>query len=601
MSKANIEPESSASTAADEVEDVAEDQPLRTLSHDTSDEDVEDFVNNYDLADHFGVLLKASLLLRHRGDQLRVPGLTDEESTALSRESTHKWRQPKSLYFTIFVGALGAIEQGWAQTGINGANLYLPEAMGIASNSSHDAVVLGLINCGIYVGQAFFGAWLSDPVNSRVGRRGAIFAGSALCLVGNLGSAISPSWPVLVASRLVLGTGLGLNSSTVNVYAAECAPAYVRGGLAVTWQAFTAFGIFVGFLANVALHDYDASVIWRLQLAAPFLPALPLLLLIYLCPEAAPWHCKGGRYDLAYASLSRLRNTELQAAIEIYSAYLSRRHHVKMHGDERQTFITKLRSLFTVPRTRYALYASSTVMLSQQLCGINIIAFYSTTIFSSSGFSATAALWASVVFGFINFVGAIPAIWTMDTLGRRSPLLWTLPAMAVIMLLASFTFSLPEGTARFVTLAGLIYLFCAIYSPGMGPVPCAYSAEVYPSESREVGMSSAIFTASIWATVLSLTFPALLESLGEQGSFALYAALNVLAWVLCWAFVRETKNLTLDEMDGVFQDSPVEFVTRAGRSCLGARSKRVRGPTVDSEDYKVVLEDETALHANGDP
>ncbi|KAK0884203.1 hypothetical protein LTR87_002142 [Friedmanniomyces endolithicus] len=559
MSKANIEPESSASTAADEVEDVAEDQPLRTLSHDTSDEDVEDFVNNYDLADHFGVLQKASLLLRHCGDQRRVPGLTDEESTAFSRESTHKWRQPKLLYFTIFVGALGAIEQGWAQTGINGANLYLPEAMGIASNSSHDAVVLGLINCGIYVGQAFFGAWLSDPVNSRVGRRGAIFAGSALFLVGNLGSAISPSWPVLVAFRLALGAGLGLNSSSVNVYAAECAPAYIRGGLAVTWQAFTAFGIFVGFMANVALHDYDA--------------------------KAAPWYCKGGRYDLAYASLSRLRNTELQAAIETYSAYLSQRHYVKLYGDERRSFYTKLRSLFTVSRTRYALYASSTVMLSQQLCGINIIAFYSTTIFSSSGFSATAALWASVVFGFINFIGAIPAVWTMDTLGRRSLLLWTLPAMAVTMLLASFSFSLPEGTSRFVTLAGLIYTFCAIYSPGMGPVPCAYSAEVYPSESREVGMSFAIFTASIWATVLSLTFPALLESLGEQGTFALYAALNVLAWVMCWAFVRETKNLTLDEMDGIFQDSPMDFMKQAGRSCLGARSsmKRGRHHPVDNE------------------
>ncbi|KAK0781093.1 hypothetical protein LTR91_015192 [Friedmanniomyces endolithicus] len=576
MSKANIEPESSASTAADEVEDVAEDQPLRTSSHEASDEDVKDFVNTYDLADHLGVLQKASLLLRHPGDPRRVSSLTDGESTAFSRESTHKWRQPKLLYFTIFVGALGAIEQGWAQTGINGANLYLPEAMGIASNSSHDAVVLGLINCGIYVGQAFFGAWLSDPVNSRVGRRGAIFAGR---------SAISPTWPVLVAFRLVLGAGLGLNSSSVNVYAAECAPAYIRGGLAVTWQAFTAFGIFVGFLANVALHDYDASVIWRFQLAAPLLPALPLLLLIYLCPEAAPWYCKGGHYHLAYASLARLRNTELQAAIEIYSAYLSRRHHVKLYGDKRRSLFTKLRSLFTVSRTRNALYASSTVMLSQQLCGINIIAFYSTTIFSSSGFSATAALWASVVFGFINFIGAIPAVWTMDTLGRRSLLLWTLPAMAFTMLLASFSFSLPEGTARFVTLAGLIYTFCAIYSPGMGPVPCAYSAEVYPSESREVGMSFAIFTASIWATVLSLTFPALLEGLGEQGSFALYAALNVLAWVLCWAFVRETKNMTLDEMDGVFQDSSMEFVKQAGRSCLGARSsmKRQRHQLLDNE------------------
>lgn len=98
-------------------------------------------------------------------------------------------------------------------------------------------------------------------------------------------------------------------------------------------------------------------------------------------------------------------------------------------------------------------------------------------------------------------------------------------------------------------------------------------------------MSFAIFTASIWATVLSLTFPALLEGLGEQGSFALYAALNVLAWVLCWAFVRETKNMTLDEMDGVFQDSSMEFVKQAGRSCLGARSsmKRQRHQLLDNE------------------
>ncbi|TKA83745.1 hypothetical protein B0A55_00080 [Friedmanniomyces simplex] len=577
MSKAALEPELADSAPADEVEDITEDQPLRTLSHDTSDEDIEDFAKTYGLTDHFGVLQKASLLLRHRGDQRRVPFLTADESTALSRESTHKWRQPKLLYFTIFVGALGAIEQGWAQTGMNGANLYLPEALGIASKSSHDAVVLGLINCGIYVGQAFFGAWFSDPVNSRVGRRGAIFAGSALCLVGNLGSAISPSWHVLVTFRLILGAGLGLNSSSVNVYAAECAPAYIRGGLAVTWQAFTAFGIFVGFLANVALHDYDASVIWRLQLAAPFMPALPLLLLIYLCPEAAPWYCKGGRYDLAYASLTRLRNTELQAAVELYAAHTSRRHTVKLYGDERQSFSSKLLSLFTVPRNRHALYASYTVMLSQQLCGINIIAFYSSTIFSSSGFSATAALWASVVFGFINFTGAIPAVWTMDTLGRRSLLLWTLPAMAITMLLASFSFRLPEGTARFVTLAGLIYTFCALYSPGLGPVPCAYSAEVYPSEIREVGMSFAIFTASIWATVLSLTFPALLEGLGEQGSFGLYAALNVLAWVLCWAFVRETKNVKLDEMDEVFEESPKSFVKHAGRSCLGVRNSRRDG------------------------
>lgn len=48
-----------------------------------------------------------------------------------------------------------------------------------------------------------------------------------------------------------------------------------------------------------------------------------------------------------------------------------------------------------------------TVMLAQQMCGINIIAFYSSTIFRQSGFTAREALYASLGFGAINFLFAI--------------------------------------------------------------------------------------------------------------------------------------------------------------------------------------------------
>jgi hypothetical protein len=135
--------------------------------------------------------------------------------------------------------------------------------------------------------------------------------------------------------------------------------------------------------------------------------------------------------------------------------------------------------------------------------------------------------------------------------------------MAVTMALASGSFWLPGDTLRLVVLAGCVYIFCALYSPGMGPVPCAYSAEVYPLSVREVGMSFAISTAAMWATVLSLTFPVLLETLGEQGSFALYAVLNVVAWALSWTFVRETKGVELEKMDGVFESSTKTFVREA--------------------------------------
>ena len=57
----------------------------------------------------------------------------------------------------------------------------------------------------------------------------------------------------------------------------------------------------------------------------------------------------------------------------------------------------------------------------------------------------------------------------MDSFGRRSLLLLTLPLMALTMLAASLSFALPAGTsAHFGLLATLIYLFCALYSPGMG-------------------------------------------------------------------------------------------------------------------------------------
>ena len=187
------------------------------------------------------------------------------------------------------------------------------------------------------------------------------------------------------------------------------------------------------------------------------------------------------------------------------------------------------------------------------------------------------ANWASVVFGLVNFLGAVPAIWSMDRYGRRWLLLYTLPPMAVTMALASASFTISNDNSRLVVLASLIYLFCLLYSPGMGPVPCAYSAEVYPLSVREIGMSFAISTTSLWAAVLSLTFPALLEGLGERGAFGLYAFLNVVAWALSWAFVRETKGVELEQMDAVFDSSAKAFVAEAWKDGMVKWRRRKMG------------------------
>jgi len=59
--------------------------------------------------------------------------------------------------------------------------------------------------------------------------------------------------------------------------------------------------------------------------------------------------------------------------------------------------------------------------------GINVVAYYSTEIFLAAHFSEKSALVASLGFGVINFLFALPAFWTIDTFGRRNLLLATFP------------------------------------------------------------------------------------------------------------------------------------------------------------------------------
>jgi hypothetical protein len=65
-------------------------------------------------------------------------------------------------------------------------------------------------------------------------------------------------------------------------------------------------------------------------------------------------------------------------------------------------------------------------------------------------------------------------------------------------------------------------------------------------------MSFAVFTANIFAAFLSVTFPGLLAALGAGGAFVLYAALNIIALVLVFLLLPETRLKTLDELDEVF-------------------------------------------------
>lgn len=91
--------------------------------------------------------------------------------------------------------------------------------------------------------------------------------------------AFTQSWPELFICRLLLGVGWGCKASIIPVFAAENSPAYIRGGLVMSWQLYTALGIMLGFAANLVFY-HVGTIAWRLQLASAFLPAVPLALFV---------------------------------------------------------------------------------------------------------------------------------------------------------------------------------------------------------------------------------------------------------------------------------------------------------------------------------
>ncbi|GKZ45858.1 hypothetical protein AbraIFM66951_008726 [Aspergillus brasiliensis] len=533
--------------------------PLKRISKNDLKAKVRVFVSEHGLTKDTDVFIKGALLAQNPTEYESISELDEEDRVFLRDEANRKWHQPRALWSTIIICSIGATVHGWDQTGSNGANLSFPRAFGIGSDSDRDQWIVGLINAAPTIAQAFLGCTVSDPINNLVGRRGAIFIAAIFAFAACLGSAFTQAWPQLLICRLLLGIAMGIKSSTTSVYAAENAPARIRGALTMTWQLYVALGIFLGFSANLAVVN-TGDIAWRLQLGSAFIPAVPLLLSVLFCPESPRWYLKKGRYADAYASLCKLRFTKVQAARDLYIMYV-------LYLKEQQTLkstepaFKRFSQLFTVPRLRRANLAAGMVMLSQQLCGINIISFYSSSVFVEAGVSEKQALWASWGFGVTTFLFAIPALYTIDTFGRRSLLLATFPHMAWTLLAAGLCFLIPgDGSSRLPAIALFIFLFAAVYAPGEGPVCYPYAAEVFPLSHRELGMSWAVFINALGSSILSLTFPWMKKAFTPTGAFGFYFGLNVIAFVMIFLWVPETKALALEELDDVFSISTRRFI-----------------------------------------
>lgn len=230
-------------------------------------------------------------------------------------------------------------------------------------------------------------------------------------------------------------------------------------------------------------------------------------------------------------------------------------------------YFKRLAQLTTNRRCRRALLSASISMISQQMTGVNTIAFLGTVVWENSitvsegpantKNSAQTAAIIGLAFGAANYVFGLPAYWLSDVIGRSIMLALGLPNMAWSMLVFAFLFKM-EGSAKVPLVSVFAIIFTAFYAPTAGTSPFSISAEVFPLVSREVGMAVSVAVNLLGAGILVLVFPFLMHSIGITGALSIFAGLNLLAFALVYLFVPETKMRTLEELQYTF-DLPTRW------------------------------------------
>jgi len=430
-----------------------------------------------------------------------------------------------------FAAALGGFLFGYDTAVVNGSIEYLVLHFDLSAGLEGWAASSALIGC-------IFGAMLAGMIGDRFGRKRALLLCAVLFTVSAVGSAIPRTLSFFVWARFIGGLGVGGASMLSPMYIAEISPEKIRGRLVSIYQLAIASGILIAFLINMLIqrmgdNAWNTDLGWRWMFGSEMVPAVLFGLVLLIVPESPRWLMKRGRRSEAMAILAGIAG-QAHAEFEVGQIEESLSHE---EG--------KFSELFT-SGYRMALIVGVFLAIFQQLCGIQVVMYYSTKIMKSVGSSTDAAFMATVVMGVVMVLFTFVAIWLVDKVGRRV-LLVTGTTIQCISL-TTVGLLLYFGGDPYVLLFFLL-IFVASFAAGMGPVMWIVVSEIFPTKVR--GRAMSVTTLTLWAVCYTMTqtFPVLLERMGGASTFWVYAVSSFLSILFIVRFVPETKGRTLEEIE----------------------------------------------------
>ncbi|MFF1946359.1 sugar porter family MFS transporter [Rhodococcus qingshengii] len=485
---------------------------------------------------------------------MSVPSNDDLAALPLPAVNPPAERDSRGSYRTVSLiaaaGAIGGFLFGFDTAVVNGAVDSIEAAFGLSPVGVGIVVAITLFGAA---GGALCAGWLAD----RVGRRKVMAAAAAVFLFAAIGCGLSTSFWDLAFWRLVTGIGVGFATVIGPLYIAEISPAHLRGRLAALQQLAIVLGILLALVSDSSIahalgganaNTFAGLPAWRWMFLAGVIPAVVYGSLVIAIPESPRYLVACGRKDAARRVFSRLHAITLAQASDVVD-----RVEASSRGAGASARFTDVLSRRTglVP----VVWVGVALASLQALVGIDVIFFYSTSLWRSVGFDESSSFGLSVLSAAVNVVATVVAIALIDRVGRRRLLLVGSASMFVSLILVTVGFSNASESAGDLELSGIwgpltlvgANMFVLAFAISWGPTVWVLLGEMFPNNIR--GIAFSIAASANWASgvLLNLTFPSL-RTWSLPGSYAIYAVMAAFSWCLVYSYVSETKGLELEEI-----------------------------------------------------
>ena len=421
--------------------------------------------------------------------------------------------------------ALGGLLFGFDTGVISGAIHFIKIEFNLNAYQEGFAVSNLMIACVI-------GALLAGPIADWTGRKKVLILCAVLFTVSAILSALPRSFTELVIARFIGGMGVGMASVVSPMYIAEISPAKIRGRLVALNQLAIVVGILLSYFSNWVLVDTGINN-WRYMLVAEILPAITFLVGLFFIPESPRWLTKEGLEKEALDVLNVVAGAA-NADHELQE--------VKKSLAEKRTSLKELLH----PSLRRVLIVGILFSLFAHITGIDTIIYYGPIIFLESGFKTDSALLASVMIGITNLIFTFVGMAMVDKAGRKFLLLVGLAGMGISMTLVGLCMQSDMISAKWTLLWIMTYI--ASFAMSIGVVIWVYLSEIYPTRVRGQALSVATMVLWLGNVILTQLFPVMMERFGG-GTFYIFSFICLLAFIFTWTMVKETKGVSLEEIE----------------------------------------------------